>query len=76
MDSITLGRHGGGVEVVKILIDNGTEKNAQIEEGGKMFHDGSTPLDISVKIKYYEMAKFLDSHGCKRKREIRYNTRD
>ncbi|MBT6229062.1 MAG: ankyrin repeat domain-containing protein [Candidatus Scalindua sp.] len=65
-----------GVEVVKILIDNGTDKNAQIEEDGKMFHKGSTPLDIAVKNKNYEMARFLESHGCRKKEGIHYNTRD
>ncbi len=65
-----------GMEVVKILIDNGTDKNAQIEEGGKMFHKGSTLLDIAVKNKNYEMARFLESHGCRKKEGIHYNTRD
>ncbi len=66
----------GGAEIVKILIGNGADKNAQITEGGKMFYKGSTPLDIAIKIKYYEMVKFLELHGCKRQKEIRYNTKN
>lgn len=56
----------GGPEVIQLLITNGAEKNAKTTKFGGIFPTGSTPLDIAEKAKFYGMAAFLKSKGCKR----------
>lgn len=58
----------GGSEIVELLIAKGAEKNAKTTEPWSLFPAGSTPLDIAEKAKYFDMAAFLKSKGCKRER--------
>ncbi|MBP1715452.1 MAG: hypothetical protein H6Q42_3655 [Deltaproteobacteria bacterium] len=60
----------GGIEVVRLLIDRGAEKNGKTTSSWGIFPAGSTPLDIAEKARFYEMAGFLKSIGCKKGRDV------
>jgi len=61
----------GGPEVVELLITKGAEKNAKTTQPWSLFPAGSTPLDIAEKAKYFDMAAFLSSKGCKRGTDVK-----
>ena len=54
---------GGHKEIVELLIDNGADVNAKME-------DGRTPLDVAIKYKKTETADLLRKHGGKTKKEL------
>jgi hypothetical protein len=57
--------------VVQLLITKGADKNAKTTQPWSLFTAGSTPLDISEKVKHYDMAAFLKSKGCKRGEDMK-----
>ncbi len=61
----------GGPEVVQLLIAQGAGKNAKTTHPWSIFPAGSTPLDIAEKAKFFEMAGFLKSKGCKRGKDVK-----
>lgn len=61
----------GGPEVVHLLINKGADKNAKTTQPWSIFPASSTPLDIAEKAKFFEMAGFLKSKGCKRGEDVK-----
>ena len=61
----------GGPEVVQLLITGGADKNAKTTQPWSIFPAGSTPLDIAEEAKFYDMAAFLRSKGCRREEDLR-----
>ena len=60
--------HGGHLEVVRLLLDNGANVNARIE--GLFDHPGKSPLDYSTESKHKEISKLLRQHGAKTSEEL------
>ena len=55
--------HGGHLEVVRLLLDNGANVNARIE--GLFDHPGKSPLDYSNENHHRELTELLRTHEGK-----------
>ena len=60
--------HGGHLEVVRLLLDNGTNVNARIE--GLFDHPGKSPLDYSNENNHKEISELLLKHDGKTSDEL------
>ena len=57
--------------VVEVLISKGAMKNAKTLKRWSIFPTGSTPLDVAEGVRFYEMAAYLKTKGCKRGSELK-----
>ena len=60
--------HGGHLEVVRLLLDNGANVNVRIE--GLFDHPGKSPLDYSNENNHKGISELLRKHGGKTSDEL------
>ena len=60
--------HGGHLEVVRLLLDNGANVNARIE--GLFDHPDKSPLDYSNENNHKEISELLRKHDGKTSDEL------